>query len=243
MRKIPASLASLLAICCTGSAFAAAGSVPGSDRQGGAGDEAAGRWFATAQVGTLGAGLSVGRFIAPNISIRGNLNGGFDYDDSFTTNSRNNSLRYDAELSLSSFGLLADYHFRNGFRLTGGVYYNDNKIDAVADFDRIRVNGVTFSAANLAQADARIDFRSFAPYLGIGYHATKPKGWSFTADLGVLYQGSPRVNYRLNCTSAICELARPALVAEIEEERRALEDEVSDFKFYPVLSIGLSYRF
>jgi hypothetical protein len=231
MKKLPAFL---LTLAASGSSLAASDSLAPGD--------APGSWFATAQVGTLGPGLMVGRFVAPSVSIRANINGGFDYDDSFTSDSRN-ALRYDAELSLASAGLLADYHFANGFRLSGGIYYNDNKIDAKGNFERIRAGGVTYSANQLARADARIDFRSFAPYLGIGYHSVRPKGWSFTADLGVLYQGNPRVSYRLTCTSVECDEARPDLVAAIEEERQALEDKVSDFKFYPVLSIGVSYRF
>jgi hypothetical protein len=228
----------------TASCFLALGAASGALAAGNTADAPGtpGGWFAAAHVSTLGPGLSVGRFLNQNVSIRVNLNGGFDYDDSFTTDSRNR-IRYDAELSLASAGLLADYHFGNGLKLTGGVYYNDNKIEAVGNFDRIRSGGQTWSANHLARADARIDFQSFAPYLGVGYHSTKPKGWSVSAEIGVLYQGSPRVSYNLNCTSRLCDEARPALVAAIEEERQALEDEVSDFKFYPVLSIGVSYRF
>ena len=44
----------------------------------------------------------------------------------------------------------------------------------------------------LDRLDADVEFNSFAPYLGIGWASGTPgtAGFIFSADLGVLYQGS-----------------------------------------------------
>ncbi|MFM7372109.1 MAG: hypothetical protein ACKO2Z_30855, partial [Sphaerospermopsis kisseleviana] len=77
---------------------------------------------------------------------------------------------------------------------------------------------------------------SVAPYLGIGWGNAVKSGnrWGFSANLGVMFAGSPKV-----------ELTAPAyiLAADVEAERKQLEDDLDWLNIYPVLSLGLSYQF
>ena len=43
---------------------------------------------------------------------------------------------------------------------------------------------------------------SVAPYLGIGYGNVWTKGVNFYFDLGVMFQGSPKVSLTVNCGAA-----------------------------------------
>ena len=67
----------------------------------------------------------------------------------------------------------------------------------------------------------------------------KNGNWGFTCDLGVIFQGSPSADFSTNGT-----LANDAnFLANLAEEEKNLEDELENFQYYPVIAIGISYRF
>ncbi|MDX1610210.1 MAG: hypothetical protein R3225_08835 [Halofilum sp. (in: g-proteobacteria)] len=171
-----------------------------------------------ARAGTLGLGVDLAYGFTPLFNVRVGLNR-YSYDFDFTTNDGD----YQAELELDSAHALLDFHpLGGGFRITGGLLSNDNRIDASG----------TVSGSNV---DARIDFDSSVPYAGIGWgNATRgflPISWSI--DLGIVAQGSPNVT--------ITNSGLPP--AQEQQEEQNLEDELSDFDTYPVLSAGVVFRF
>jgi hypothetical protein len=62
---------------------------------------------------------------------------------------------------------------------------------------------------------------------------------SFTFDLGVLLQGEPNVD--LEATGPIS--TDPTFQSNLAQEEAAAEDDVKDFDVYPVIALGMSYRF
>ena len=58
-------------------------------------------------------------------------------------------------------------------------------------------------------------------------------------DFGVLWQGDPQVSLFADGPIA----SDPGFQANLEEERNQLLDEVSDYKAWPVLSLGFVYNF
>lgn len=195
------------------------------------------------RLGTLGVGLDVSQAVGDGIHIRANANF-YDWNRSM----RRGHIDYDGKLELRSFGALADwYPWRQGFRLSGGLYLNENRVKLHTDGSRVTLNGVTFdlSGSAVESVDARIRFNDFAPYIGIGWgsYTLKPNTWNVIADLGVLYQQTPRVSLRAVCGP----LATPAICAQIQSqaagEEEALRDDVRDYRWYPVLSVGVSYSF
>jgi hypothetical protein len=60
-----------------------------------------------------------------------------------------------------------------------------------------------------------------------------------SVDFGVLWQGEPIVELASDGALA----GDPSFQAALEAERRELEDEMSDFKAWPVLQVGVVYRF
>lgn len=190
----------------------------------------------TAKVGTLGGGLEATVGASDYLGFRFGMNmmsaGPSLNRDEGTINT---------DLDWLSYGILADLHvFGGGFRITGGGLINKNKFKMTADLTKsVELNGQQYYLNSL---EGQVTFSELAPYLGIGYgNAVGADGrWHFACDFGVMFQGSPKV-------SASATASDPALQPYVDE---ALAAEVSDiqkdadsFKYYPVISVGISYRF
>lgn len=185
-----------------------------------------------AKVSTLGLGVDLAIPMTQSIDGRIGFNT-FNYNFNRSVASAAGGLptNYTGKLNLQSIAALADYHpFDGGFRLTGGLLYNNNKFSMSAI--NANLNGVPCNCT----ASATIDFNKAAPYLGIGWgSAAKDSGLSFAADIGVLFQGSPKG------TITTSGAAVPA--ADINQATADLNNSLKNFRYYPVVSIGIGYTF
>ena len=86
-----------------------------------------------------------------------------------------------------------------------------------------------------------IDFNEVAPYVGLGWGTPfgKEARWTIMFDAGVMFQGSPNVDLSANGTLA----NNSAFAADLEREKNNLKDDLDTYRFYPVVSLGLAYRF
>jgi hypothetical protein len=197
----------------------------------------------TLDAGSTGAGAHV---VVPMETY---LNGRFginyfkhDFDK------RSGLVNYDVKAKLQTFDVLFDWYVRDGsaFHLTGGVLYNGTKADAHAKGDslgKFTLHGTTYTAADVGVLNGRIDFRKAAPYLGIGWgNAVRAAGWSFGTDLGVMFQGTPKTQLASNNCTAVA-IVCSQLASDVAAENVKLGEEVKDFKLYPVIRVGISYRF
>ena len=148
-------------------------------------------------------------------------------------------LEYKAEFKPDNQYLLLDLMpFENGnLRLTVGTIKNDNEIVASATVQSS--TNIGGSAISLGRVDSVIGFNSSASYLGIGWgNAVRPsKRIGFTVDLGIMNQGSPIARLTVDDPS------NTVTQADIDQEAADLEEELKDFKMYPVLALGLTVRF
>jgi len=195
----------------------------------------------TLDLGTTGLGLHLSTPLNTKLNGRVGLNvANYSYDGNTS------DMEYDFKLKLKTVDALLDYHpFDGAFRITGGVVYNGNKIDARAkpNGGTYTVNGRPYAAAAVGDLSGKIDFRKAAPYLGIGWgNAVKAQGWSVGADLGVSFQGSPKTQLASNNCTAPAPLCQQ-LASDVAAENAELAEEVKDFKLYPVVRVGISYRF
>lgn len=189
------------------------------------------------KAGTLGAGVELTTNIIPmllNARIQAN---GYRYN----TTINDTTVNYDAKLKLFSVGALADFYpFAGKFRLTAGAYYNGNKltITGVPSAGSYVINGTTYTSAQAGSVSGTMDFNKLAPYAGIGWGDAVSSGSpiGFNVDLGVLYQGKPKTT--ISATGAAAGLA-----ADIAAEKVKLDNDVKNYKFYPVASVGVSYHF
>ncbi|KFI05644.1 hypothetical protein [Massilia sp. BSC265] len=198
----------------------------------------------TADLGTTGAGLHL---VVP---MESNLNGRFganyfkhDFDK------RSGLVDYKFEGKLSTFDVLFDWYVipNSSFRLTGGLVYNGSRFDAVGVPGANRsfnFNGNTYSTADLGRLEAEVTFRRAAPYVGIGWgNALSPnKRWNFSADVGAFYQGKANaklIAFGCSTSKALCD----KLANDLAVEKLRLQEELSDYKVYPVLRASISYSF
>ena len=83
-------------------------------------------------------------------------------------------------------------------------------------------------------------FQPIAYYLGLGLGNFAQGGnLTFNVDLGVIYQGEAEVDIS---TSGFGVL-KPLIDIEIAAAEAGAEKTLSSYAFYPILRVGLSYRF
>lgn len=195
-------------------------------------------------IGTTGVGFHTSIPLRSNLNLRlgmGYL--GYSYNGS------TRDLDYDLKLTAKTYDALLDWYPSkdSAFRLTAGLSYNGNKIDVHARPNAsgsYTIQGTTYDAASVGNVKGKVDFNKVAPYLGIGWGrpSRTEKGWSFSADAGVMLQGSPKTSLRSSgCTAAAAVCSQFA--SDVARENAALRDEVDRFKAYPVLRVGVSYKF
>lgn len=190
----------------------------------------------TGKVGTTGLGADV---TVPLVSNWLNLRGGYNYGE-LRPSLTEGDIKYKGDIHLESVPILLDLHpFNGGFRITGGVYYNNNDIDlsSVVDASTIGLGGSGFGTATV---NANVDWsEEFAPYLGIGWgnaadaDSTLPIG--FSLDIGAFYQGSPNV--------VLTESTGTVSAADLAAEAAQIEDDLNEFKFFPVITVGIHIQF
>ncbi|WP_200762266.1 hypothetical protein [Nitrosophilus alvini] len=195
------------------------------------------------QAGTMGVVLDYQKKVGEKISVKLSA-GGFKYDYSTTVD----NVDYDVDLRLLGVGLTLDYHpFSGGFYLSGGGYYNGNKFkfDATPSAGTYTFNGNTYNASDIGYVNGESDLNKFAPYIGIGYDSSlfKEGNIFFTAKAGAMYQGKPKVNLTAVCGPGLTSAECAQLQYDVSVEESRLNDDIEDYRWWPVLSVGLAYRF
>lgn len=203
----------------------------------------AGNIFATPKAGTLGLGADLGYDYSPSIKFRGNVNGfAMDYEHDM------DDVEYDVDATLFTVGALIDWHpFQNGFRVSAGAFYNANEIDGQATLKEdktVEIGDKEYDANDLGKLETKLDVNPVNPYLGLGW-GTSPgenRNWFFSFDVGVLYQGEPDVDLK-GKDIKLQGQAKKRLQTEISQEESDIQDEVESYRFYPVIALGITYRF
>jgi len=201
-----------------------------------------------AKASTLGLGAELTAGLSRQWNVRLGVNG-FNYSERREAS----DIEYDAEASLRNGTALLDWHPGGStFRLTGGLVYNGNEVTgsslppASGFYD---IGGVPVPVGLVGTLDAEADFDTFVPYAGLGFGnaVSTNRKIGFFLDLGVVFQGEADVTLTpiIPAGSPINTVpgAREALDILLQREELELEDEASDYDLYPVVAIGLSYRF
>lgn len=192
------------------------------------------------KAGTLGAGLDIGWSFNKSFGARISLNA-FNYDDTFTES----NIEYDGEVDLATAGVLLDWHpMKGSFRLTGGIYANNNELTAkgkpTGGF--FEINGVQYPASAIDSLSGAVDFDTTSPYLGLGFGTMSKSGFKFTFDLGVLYQ-RPTATLNVVCGASLPGPACAQLQSDVAAEQAQLNEDIDDYRFYPVVAFGLGWVF
>jgi hypothetical protein len=205
----------------------------------GAGCQDTGRFAVSGKSGTLGVGAELTTKLATDINARVGLNMlDFNYDDEL------DDVEYDLGIDLSSFSALVDWHiFDDSFRISGGFISMNNEISMDArPTENVEIGDITYSPAEIGTLKGSVDIDGLSPYVGIGWGNpfAGNRRWGFTLDLGVAFTDSPDASLTSVGGSKSSD---QDLLDELEKERKDIEDDLDSFKFYPVISFGLFFRF
>jgi hypothetical protein len=191
-----------------------------------------------AKAGTLGVGGELTTTLLPQLNLRGSLQW---LDLGF--NATFEDVKYNTDIEFFNPMVMLDwYPFEGAFRISGGVLFNGTDITLTATpAQPVEIGGTVYFPSEVGTLRGESDFRDIAPYVGIGWGnpLSEDGHWSLNADLGVAFIGSPGV--KLSATGSFA--SDPTFQQNLAEEEKDIEDELSKFRFYPVLSLALTYRF
>jgi hypothetical protein len=188
------------------------------------------------KAGTLGIGLEGTWRPLPYLDVRLGANS-YDYE----ADGSQAGVNYDATLNLDTYYATANFRFpASPMRISAGIYSNGNELNLQsAEIGDVMIGDVLYSSAEVGSLSSTTSFSGTAPYLGFGFDFTVLGKVGLNMDFGVLWQGEPTVT--MNADGLVSGLS--AFQAELEKERLELEDEVSDYKAWPVVSLGFVFNF
>jgi len=217
-------------------------------------DRESGKVGLSVGMSSLGAGAEVGVSVARKVNIRGGFN-----DFSYSRGFGKDGITYNGNLKLRSGSVLLDWFpFGGGFHLSpGALVYNGNGGTANANVpggQTFTLGGTTYQSdtTNPVTGKGNLGFTKAAPMVLFGWGNLVPrhKHFSFKIEAGVVFQGSPRATLALagsacqpgggSCVNAATD---PAVQSSVQAEQIKLNNTLSPFKYYPVISIATGYRF
>ncbi len=149
------------------------------------------------------------------------------------------------------------YPFGHGFHLSPGLLvYNGNGVTATANVpggSTFTLGGTSYTSdpSNPIAGTGKLDFVKVVPTAMFGFGNLVPRTRHFTLnfEMGVVFQGSARTKLNLagnacpngiNCVNAATD---PTVQANVLAEQTKIDNKLSPFKYYPVISLGFGYRF
>ena len=190
-------------------------------------------------VGTPGIGLEASLLLTPHLGARV----GGNYLKLTRTQSRSD-ISYDASLKLQGVTALIDLYpaARGGFHLSGGLMTNPLKVTGTGQpgaGETFKINGNSYTADEVGTLTAIIKYPGASPYVGLGFgtpaRGNSPLGFDF--DLGAAI-GKPTVV--LTATGAAND---PQLAADPQAQQDKTQTDAQKLKLFPVVQLGLAYRF
>jgi hypothetical protein len=195
-----------------------------------------------ARIGTTGFGIEAGYGFNELLGVRGSYGAGsFDYG--FTES----DIRYESKVKPRIGLLTLDVHpFAGFFRLSAGLGFNNTRADGTAEptSGTIIINGTVYNASDVGTVQGKVTFDRTSPYLGLGWGAPAKSGGGlyFTSDFGVIFSKAS------GSVTGACAPTLPAptctqLQNDLNAEALQFKQEVEKIKYYPVIAVGIGYRF
>jgi len=224
------------------------------------GSEGGGGPFSGIAVGVRFGLAGVGFDVAtPLVPLRLNLRGGasfFSYSPSTITTSDN--LNINGSLKFQNAAAMVDFFpFRGRFRVSGGMtVYNYTNLNANVTVP----GGSSFTLGNATYySDPSKPLNGTAAFnfggktagrvsIGTGNMLPARGRFTFQTELGVQFFSQPTVAYNFTgngCTTyngVTYSNCGPVATSDVTQEQNKMQDDLKDLRFFPVLSIGVSYR-
>jgi hypothetical protein len=185
-------------------------------------------------VGTLGIGLDAAVSLNSRVGVRVGAN--FFPTDFDATASQ---VSYTVDLPSPQFTGMVDLYLAGPFRLSGGVLLSSDNIALEGGaLGTVDIGGVTYPGSDVGTLRGVIVTRKVSSYLGLGIGNPAASKFGFFLDIGAGFHGTPAFGLTADGPLA----TDPTFMASLEAERQEIEDDLSQLKVYPVISIGMSFR-
>ncbi len=201
----------------------------------------------------LGAGIEV----ATPVTHRTNVRAGFNMIQ-YSRTFHNDTNIYGGQLDFKTFEAHYDFFpFAGRFHISAGMlaYFGD-PLTASISTDKIKLNGQDYYSTTLnglITGTGKIDFDSVSPTVTLGFGNLVPrrrnKHFSVPFEIGVAFQGPPKATLYLptelclNNSGCSTPVTSTALQSAVQAEQTKLNNSMSLFKEYPIISIGFGYKF
>lgn len=196
---------------------------------------------------TLGlSGLGVETTMALNESW--NLRAGVAGMSADVNELKLDDVKYDVDLDAYSGSVFADlYPWKKRFRLSFGAIFSDAKADfeASPENGELRIGENVYTSDQVALLDGKTSGSGVSPYCGVGWGnpVGRDRRWTFTFDLGLFYRPTLDVTLRGETDPAAGEELEQQFRSDLVVENERLEDDLNDWRFFPVATVGFSWRF
>jgi hypothetical protein len=206
------------------------------------------------KLGTQGIGFDVATPLVPG---RLNLRGGATFF-SYSTTATTDNININGTLKMRNASVMLDlFPFAGWFRISGGMsIYNNTGLTAslaVPSGDSFTLGNTQYYSASSSQGGPVTGNGTFKfggnvagrVTIGTGNMAPRKGHFRFESEVGVQIESSPTVAYTITgnaCTSSPTTGCGPVAQSDITAEQNKLENDLKDLRFYPIVSLGLSYK-
>ncbi|MFO1400074.1 MAG: hypothetical protein U1F30_02480 [Steroidobacteraceae bacterium] len=194
--------------------------------------------------GTLGIGPEVQLALTHSLNLRLGV-AAFSYSRNVT----DTDVTYDGTLKLANgFGMLEWHPGGSIFKLAIGAVGTANKVDVdgVPTGGSYQLGDNTYPASDIGTVTGKLKVGSgIAPYVGIGVGNPLADGSHFKVqfDVGVMYTGAPKAEIVATCAAAVPAPTCAQIQADVLVEINKLEQQSTQLKVWPVINLGVAYRF
>jgi hypothetical protein len=203
---------------------------------------------------TLGIGVEGATAVTQSSNVRVGFNI-FNYSRIRTRH----GVTYDGELDLRSLQITYDQYLFRGFHISPGLLaYNGTHIDASASVpagQSFTLGGTRYFSGqtNPINGTGTMSVPKAAPMVLFGVGNLLPRSGrhlGFSVEAGVVFEGSPST--KLNLMGTACAVSPtsgclnaatdPTVQRSIQAEQDKLNSDLEPFKYFPVLSVGISWK-
>lgn len=209
------------------------------------------------RVSTLGPGIEASTAVLRKANIRA----GFNYF-SYSLSQTKKGLTYDGQLHFASAEAFFDWFpFGGNYHISPGLLiYNGNHADAslsAAGGTKFTLNGDTYYSSQASPltgtASVALNSNKVSPAILFGWGNPLPrtrKHVIFNVEGGVVFMGSP--NAVLNLSGSTCTVNgtqcqsitdNSKIQSDIQVQQTKINNDISFFKCFPVISFGFGYKF
>jgi hypothetical protein len=216
------------------------------------------RPFSSFAIGLSGGAGGVGVQVATPLATKINLRGGFSFLN-YNPTIVEDGIPIDGAIKFRSVFAGVDlYPFHNTFHITPGfTLFNGNKAVATTNIpggSNFEINDTNYwsDAADPVHGSFDVSFgHRYAPSLTVGFGnmLRRESHWSIPVDFGFQYIGTPK--FTLQMQGSVCDPADGCTTiasdqdtqTNLAQEQVDINKDIAPLRFYPILTIGVAYRF